>query len=148
MNRKTVHSVGIDIGTTTTQVIFSRLTMVNRAPVTQVPRYEFVEREIFFQSIVSRTPLQEDGTVDMPMLQRFIDEQFAAAGLTLSDIETGAIIITGETSKVINAKDTVLNLAERLGDFVVATAGPNLESVIAGKGSGAGNTRSEITPGY
>ncbi|WBU39490.1 ethanolamine ammonia-lyase reactivating factor EutA [Marinobacter alkaliphilus] len=138
MNRKTVHSVGIDIGTTTTQVIFSRLTMVNRAPVTQVPRYEFVEREIFFQSIVSRTPLREDGTVDMPMLQRFIDEQFAVAGLTLSDIETGAIIITGETSKVINAKDTVLNLAEQLGDFVVATAGPNLESVIAGKGSGAG----------
>ncbi|WP_144776584.1 ethanolamine ammonia-lyase reactivating factor EutA [Marinobacter maritimus] len=139
MNRKTVHSVGIDIGTTTTQVIFSRLTMVNRAPVTQVPRYEFVEREIFFQSPVSATPLQEDGTVNVPMLQRFIDEQFAAAGLTLSDIETGAIIITGETSKVKNAKDTVMGLAERLGDFVVATAGPNLESVIAGRGSGAGD---------
>lgn len=138
MNRKTVHSVGIDIGTTTTQVIFSRLTMVNRAPVTQVPRYEFVEREIFFQSPVRPTPLQEDGAVDVPMLQRFIDEQFAAAGLTLSDIETGAIIITGETSKAKNAKDTVMGLAERLGDFVVATAGPNLESVIAGRGSGAG----------
>lgn len=138
MNRKTVQSVGIDIGTTTTQVIFSRLTMVNRAPVTQVPRYEFVEREIFFQSPVRPTPLQEDGTVDVPMLQRFIDEQFAAADLTLSDIETGAIIITGETSKVKNAKDTVMGLADRLGDFVVATAGPNLESVIAGRGSGAG----------
>jgi len=139
VNRKTVHSVGIDIGTTTTQVIFSRLTMVNRAPVTQVPRYEFVEREIFFQSPVSATPLQEDGTVNVPMLQQFIDEQFAAAGITLSDIETGAIIITGETSKVKNAKDTVMGLAERLGDFVVATAGPNLESVIAGRGSGAGD---------
>lgn len=139
MNRKTVHSVGIDIGTTTTQVIFSRLTMVNRAPVTQVPRYEFVEREIFFQSPVSPTPLQEDGTVNVPMLQRFIDDQFAAAEIALSDIETGAIIITGETSKVKNAKDTVMGLAERLGDFVVATAGPNLESVIAGRGSGAGD---------
>src|SRR5690554_2169286 len=113
--------------------------MVNRAPVTQVPRYEFVEREIFFQSPVSPTPLQEDGTVNAPMLQRFIDDQFSAAGITLSDIETGAIIITGETSKVKNAKDTVLDLAERLGDFVVATAGPNLESVIAGRGSGAGD---------
>jgi len=139
VNRKTVQSVGIDIGTTTTQVIFSRLTMVNRAPVTQVPRYEFVEREIFFQSLVSATPLQEDGTVDTAMLQRFIDEQFAAAGVSLDDIETGAIIITGETSKLKNAKDTVMNLAERLGDFVVATAGPNLESVIAGRGSGAGD---------
>ncbi|RBW49775.1 ethanolamine ammonia-lyase reactivating factor EutA [Marinobacter sp. F3R11] len=139
MNRKTVHSVGIDIGTTTTQVIFSRLTMVNRAPVTQVPRYEFVEREIFYQSPVSATPLQEDGSVNVAELQGFIDEQFAAAGLALSDIETGAIIITGETSKVKNAKDTVMGLAQRLGDFVVATAGPNLESVIAGRGSGAGD---------
>ena len=86
MNRKTVQSVGINIGTTTTQVIFSRLTMVNRAPVTQVPRYEFVEREIFFQSPVRPTPLQEEGTVDVPMLQRVIDEQFAAPDLTLSDI--------------------------------------------------------------
>ncbi|MCB1675146.1 MAG: ethanolamine ammonia-lyase reactivating factor EutA [Halioglobus sp.] len=137
MNRKTVHSVGIDIGTTTTQVIFSRLTMVNRAPVTQVPRYEFVEREICFQSPVSRTPLTDDGQVDVRRIETFIDEQFVAAGLSLQDIETGAVIITGETSKALNARDAVMGLAERLGDFVVATAGPNLESVIAGHGSGA-----------
>lgn len=139
MNRKTVHSVGIDIGTTTTQVIFSRLTMVNRAPVTQVPRYEFVEREICFQSPISRTPLTADGLVDVSSLQTFVDKQFVAADLSLEDIETGAIIITGETSKAKNARDSVMGLAERLGDFVVATAGPNLESVIAGRGSGAGD---------
>lgn len=137
MNRKTVHSVGIDIGTTTTQVIFSRLTMVNRAPVTQVPRYEFIEREIFYQSPVRRTPLTHDGQVDVEQIETFIDEQFIAADLTLDDIETGAVIITGETSKAKNARDAVMGLAERLGDFVVATAGPNLESVIAGHGSGA-----------
>jgi ethanolamine utilization protein EutA len=139
VNRKTVHSVGIDIGTTTTQVIFSRLTMVNRAPVTQVPRYEFVEREICFQSPISRTTLTADGLVDVQRLQTFVDQQFVAADLTLEDIETGAIIITGETSKAKNARDLVMDLAERLGDFVVATAGPNLESVIAGRGSGAGD---------
>lgn len=138
MSRKTVHSVGIDIGTTTTQVIFSQLTMVNRAPVTQVPRYEFVERNICFQSPVSRTPLTDDGLVDIDRLQAFIDAQFVAAELTLEDIETGAIIITGESSKAINARDAIMGLADRLGDFVVATAGPNLESVIAGRGSGAG----------
>lgn len=138
MTRKTVHSVGIDIGTTTTQVIFSRLTMVNRAPVTQVPRYEFVEREIFFQSPVSRTPLTNIGLVDVARLKSFIDAQFVAAELTLDDIETGAIIITGESSKALNARDAIMGLAEHLGDFIVATAGPNLESVIAGRGSGAG----------
>lgn len=138
MNRKTVHSVGIDIGTTTTQVIFSRLTLVNRAPVTQVPRYEFVEREIYYQSPVRRTPFADNGLVDVHRIQEFINEQFVAANLTLDDIETGAIIITGETSKAKNAQQAVMGLAENMGDFVVATAGPNLESVIAGRGSGAG----------
>jgi len=138
MNRKTVHSVGIDIGTTTTQVIFSELTMVNRAPVTQVPRYEFVKRDICYQSPVSRTPLTDNGLVAVDRVQEFVDAQFVAAGLTLDDIETGAIIITGETSKASNARDAIMGLADRLGDFVVATAGPNLESVIAGRGSGAG----------
>ncbi|AKH19503.1 ethanolamine ammonia-lyase reactivating factor EutA [Sedimenticola thiotaurini] len=138
MNRKTVHSVGVDIGTTTTQLIFSRLGMVNRAPVTQVPRYEFIERAITFQSPVIRTPLTEEGIVDVQRVQEFIDLQLKEAGLTLDDIETGAIIITGETSKARNARDTVMDLAAKLGDFVVATAGPNLESVIAGRGSGAG----------
>lgn len=138
MNRKTVHSVGVDIGTTTTQLIFSRLGMVNRAPVTQVPRYEFIERAITFQSPVIRTPLTEEGIVDVQRVQEFIDLQMKEAQLTLDDIETGAIIITGETSKARNARDTVMDLATKLGDFVVATAGPNLESVIAGRGSGAG----------
>ncbi|PID44894.1 MAG: ethanolamine utilization protein EutA [Gammaproteobacteria bacterium] len=137
MNRKSVYSVGIDIGTTTTQVIFSRLIMVNRAPVTQVPRYEFVEREIFYKSPVRRTPLTSNDQVDVAQIEVFIDEQFTAANMTLDDIETGAVIITGETSKAENARDAVMGLAERLGDFVVATAGPNLESVIAGHGSGA-----------
>lgn len=138
MNRKTVHSVGIDIGTTTTQVIFSQLTLVNRAPVTQVPRYEFVEREICFQSPILLTPLADNGLVDVGSLQGFINQQFVAAKLSRDDIETGAIIITGETSKAKNAREAVMGLADSLGDFVVATAGPNLESVIAGRGSGAG----------
>lgn len=138
MNRKSIYSVGIDIGTTTTQVIFSRLTLVNRAPVVQVPRYEFVERDIVFQSPVCRTPLDAGGCVDSGGLQAFVDRQFVAAGLDRAAVETGAIIITGETSKAENARAAVMALAESLGDFVVATAGPNLESVIAGRGSGAG----------
>ena len=57
MSRKTVHSVGIDIGTTTTQVIFSCLTLVNRAPANQVSQYESVDREIVYESPVSLTPM-------------------------------------------------------------------------------------------
>ncbi|KLV07105.1 reactivating factor for ethanolamine ammonia lyase [Photobacterium aquae] len=137
MERKTIHSVGIDIGTTTTQVIFSDLTVVNRAPASQVPVYEFVEREITYQSPVEFTPINYQGTLDAQAVRQFIEQQIQQAGLAAEGVETGAIIITGETAKAHNARTALLDLSQQLGDFVVATAGPNLESVIAGRGSGA-----------
>ena len=130
-------SVGIDVGTTTTQVIFSALEVINRAPVNQVPRYEFSRRDILFESPVVFTPFTADRQVDVVALRRFVDAQYAAAALSRAEVESGAIIITGETSKSRNARSAVLQLADALGDFVVATAGPHLESLIAGRGSGA-----------
>ncbi len=132
-----LHSVGIDIGTTTTQVIFSALEVANRAPASQVPRYEFASRSILHQSPVIFTPLTPDRHVDVARLLTFIDGQYQAAGMARQQIESGAIIITGETSKTRNARTAVMAIADTLGDFVVATAGPHLESVIAGRGSGA-----------
>ncbi len=137
MSRRLIHSVGIDIGTTTTQVIFSRLELVNRAPASQVPHYEFTRREIIYVSPVVFTPLDAQGNVNQTELMRFIQSQYQAAGLDQNSVESGAIIITGETSKAKNARATVMELAQVLGDFVVATAGPHLESIIAGQGSGA-----------
>ena len=99
MNTRRLHSVGIDVGTTTTQVIFSALEVTNRAPVNQVPRYEFSRREILFQSPVIPTPLTAERSVDVARLLAFIDAQYAAAGIARHEIESGAIIITGETSK-------------------------------------------------
>ena len=61
MKTRQLLSVGIDIGTTTTQVIFSRLELVNRAAVSQVPRYEFIKREISWQSPVFFTPVDKQG---------------------------------------------------------------------------------------
>lgn len=137
MQRKIIHSVGIDIGTTTTQVIFSDLTVVNRAPASQVAVYEFVERNIAYQSPVVFTPIDFKCNIDTAKLREFIDSQFQKAGLDVQGVDSGAIIITGETAKAINAREAVMDLSQQLGDFVVATAGPNLESIIAGRGSGA-----------
>lgn len=137
MSRKELRSVGIDIGTTTTQVIFSRLVLVNRASLSQVPHYEFASREVTYVSPVTFTPIDFEGHLREEELLAFILGQYRAAGLAPEDIESGAIIITGETSKARNARPAVLKLAERLGDFVVASAGPHLESVIAGRGAGA-----------
>ncbi|KAA1185293.1 ethanolamine ammonia-lyase reactivating factor EutA [Photorhabdus heterorhabditis] len=137
MEAKELFSVGIDIGTTTTQVIFSRLLLVNRATVSQVPRYEFVRREIIWQSPVLFTPVDFAGQLRENELLGLIQEQYQAAGIDPENIDSGAVIITGETAKTCNARPAIMALAQKLGDFVVATAGPHLESVIAGFGSGA-----------
>ncbi|MBV8470477.1 MAG: ethanolamine ammonia-lyase reactivating factor EutA [Burkholderiaceae bacterium] len=137
MSARIIHSVGIDIGTTTTQVIFSRLALMNAAGPSEVPRYEITEREVIFLSPIVPTPVDFEGSIHGDELLAFIHAQYAAAGLSRAEVESGAIIITGETSKAANARETVLGMADLLGDFVVATAGPHLESVIAGHGSGA-----------
>ena len=138
MSSRRINSVGIDVGTTTTQVIFSALELINRAPASQVPHYEFSRREITYVSPVVFTPVDHEGHIHLPELAAFVDQQYQAAGLTRQQVESGAIIVTGETLKARNARATVMELAESLGDFVVATAGPHLESIIAGHGSGAG----------
>ncbi len=137
MNTRRLRSIGIDLGTTTSQVIFSALEIVNTAGPTSVPHYEFSKREIQHVSPVMFTPFDDQGRVQIGMLDDFIRSQYHAAGLTVQDVESGAVIITGETSKARNARETVMAVAAGLGDFVVATAGPHLESVIAGRGSGA-----------
>ncbi|WP_042290874.1 ethanolamine ammonia-lyase reactivating factor EutA [Citrobacter sedlakii] len=137
MNTRQLLSVGIDIGTTTTQVIFSRLELVNRAAVSQVPRYEFIKREISWQSPVFFTPVDKQGGLKEAELRALILEQYHAAGIAPETVDSGAIIITGESAKTRNARGAVMALSQSLGDFVVASAGPHLESVIAGHGAGA-----------
>lgn len=83
MNTRQLLSVGIDIGTTTTQVIFSRLELVNRAAVSQVPRYEFIKREISWQSPVFFTPVDKQGGLKEAELKALILAQYRAAGLRL-----------------------------------------------------------------
>ena len=137
MNTRQLLSVGIDIGTTTTQVIFSHLELVNRAAVSQVPRYEFIKREISWQSPVFFTPVDKQGGLKEAELKTLILEQYQAAGIAPESVDSGAIIITGESAKTRNARPAVMALSQSLGDFVVASAGPHLESVIAGHGAGA-----------
>ena len=70
-------------------------------------------------------------------MAQIVEREYQAAGLTPEGIDTGAVIITGETAKKENAKNILESMAGLAGEFVVATAGVNLESILAGKGSGA-----------
>ena len=130
-------SAGIDIGTTTTQVVFSRLFMENTSNVGEVPRIEIVKKEILYRSPIHFTPLMNEDEIDMDQVVEIIQNEYKTAGMTPKDFATGAVIITGESSRKRNARQVVNTLSGIAGDFVVATAGPNLEGILAGKGSGA-----------
>lgn len=130
-------SVGLDVGTTSTQMIVSRLRIENKAGSFAVPRMEIESREILYKSPVHFTPLLRGDLVDADALRRIVDEEYAAAGIRKADVDTGAIIITGETSRKENARAVLEALSNYAGDFVVATAGPDLESILAAKGAGA-----------
>ena len=130
-------SVGLDVGTTSTQLVVSRLLIENKAGSFAVPELEIEQREILYRSPVHFTPLLRDELVDASALRRIVDAEYAAAGITKEAVDTGAIIITGETSRKENAEAVLGELSDYAGDFVVATAGPDLESVLAAKGAGA-----------
>lgn len=134
---QTIISVGLDIGTTTTQLVISRLTIKNIAPGSAVPRMEIIDKEILYRSRIHFTPLKDHDLIDALAVARIVETEYQAAGLTAEEIDTGAVIITGETAKKDNAQNLILSMAGLAGDFVVATAGVNLESILAGKGSGA-----------
>ena len=130
-------SVGLDVGTTSTQMVVSRLEIENRAGSFSVPEMEITRREILYKSPIHFTPLISGELVDASALCKLVDEEYRNAGITKQDVGTGAVIITGETSRRENAAAVLEALSEYAGDFVVATAGPDLESVLAAKGSGA-----------
>lgn len=137
VNIQSITSVGIDIGTTTTQLVISRLTIENTASGTFVPRVEITDKEVIHRSQIYFTPLLDRDLINAVAVSKIVETEYLAAGLTPEKIDTGAVIITGETAKKENAKAIIDALAGYAGDFVVATAGANLEGIYAGKGSGA-----------
>ena len=134
---KQLLSVGLDVGTTTTQLVFSRLTVQNRSSAFTVPRMEITGRQILYKSPICFTPLLGGELIDGEALRHLVEAEYARAGVHREDVDTGAVIITGETSRKENAEAVVRNLSDFAGDFVVATAGPDLESALAARGAGA-----------
>ena len=130
-------SVGLDVGTTTTQLIVSQLQIQNRASSFSVPEMEIAQRRILYKSPIHFTPLLSADLVDGEGIRRIVEAEYEKAGISRDRVDTGAIIITGETSRKENARAVLDALSELAGDFVVATAGPDLESVLAAKGAGA-----------
>ena len=114
-----IHSVGIDIGTSTTQLIFSELTIENEASSYVVPRINIVDKKVTYRSQIYFTPLKSQTEIDGGKIREIIQKEYRDAGMRPEDLQTGAVIITGETARKQNANTVLENLSNMAGDFVV-----------------------------
>ncbi len=128
------NSVGIDIGSTTTQFVFSKLTT---GFIEEKHKYDIVKREVTYISDISLTPFNDSYEIDDERLYKILSSAYGEARYRPDDIDTGAIIITGVAARRKNAEKIVNLFADQMGKFVCATAGPNYEAVLAANGSGA-----------
>lgn len=142
--REVVLSVGIDIGTSTTQLIFCRLVIENLASSYTVPRIGIVKKEVIYRSTIYFTPLLSQTEIDVNELKRIISNEYKTAKMTPEMLRTGAVIITGDTARKRNANLVLKTLSDMAGDFVVATAGPDLESVLSARGAGTDKLSEEV----
>lgn len=126
--KEILKSVGIDIGTTTTQLIFSSIEIENRGGGFSVPRFTITGRRVEYRSAIYFTPLINNELIDGDALRDIVVSEYKKAGAAASDISAGAVIITGETARKENAKRLLHSLSDYLGGFVVATAGSTLKA--------------------
>ncbi|RXZ34084.1 reactivating factor for ethanolamine ammonia lyase [Oxalobacteraceae bacterium CAVE-383] len=131
-----LRTVGIDIGSSTSHLLFARV-LLKRLSEGLSSRFIVTEREILWRSPIMLTPFLPDGTIDAHKLSHFVHDAYHDAGLHRSDIDSGAVILTGEAIKRKNARAIDEIFAAESGKFVCATAGHKLECILAAHGSGA-----------
>jgi ethanolamine utilization protein EutA (predicted chaperonin) len=128
-------SVGIDIGSSTSHLMFSQLLI--GYPSLHQRRPMVLERRVIARSRILLTPFTGDWNIEAGPLQGLVDATFQEAGLRREDIDTGAVVLTGEAARRDNARKIAELFSDEAGRFVCATAGPTLETVMAAHGSGA-----------
>lgn len=131
-----LYSVGIDIGSAGTQVLFSSMHLKRQA-VDLSTRYLVVERETLYKSKISLTPYESETLIDARALGKIVDDAYFEAGLRPEQIDTGVVILTGEALRRENSEMIARILSEKCGDLVCASAGHHMEAMLAAHGSGA-----------
>jgi ethanolamine utilization protein EutA len=131
-----LHSVGIDVGSSGTQVVFSRLHL-RRIGEELTSRYVVIRRDAFYHSPIALTPYESSDRIDTEALGGIVDLAYHDARITPETVDTGVVILTGEALRRRNAARITRALAERAGQLVCASAGHNMEAMLAAFGSGA-----------
>ncbi len=135
-DRIELQSIGIDIGSTTSHVIISEM-VIQRQGRALSSRFQIVSKKIVYESRILLTPFLHGNIIDTQILSEFLGSVYKDAGVTSEDIDTGAVVLTGEAAKKDNAEAIANLFSVQAGKFVCATAGPNLEARMAAYGSGA-----------
>ncbi len=130
-----ITSIGVDIGSATSHLMVSRLTM-RRLGKLMSSRYVVVGREQLYHSPVLLTPYRADGLIDAGALERFVRRSYDESGLRYEDIDSGVVLLTGEALRRENSRAIADLLADETGRFVCASAGHHLESRVAAHGAG------------
>ena len=116
MENETLLSVGIDIGTTTTHLIISKIAIEVEGGFGTVPHAKISDKKIVYKSPVYFTPLDKRGNIDIDAVAGIINSEYQIAGVSKSDLQSGAVIITGESSKKDNARAVLQKIADASGD--------------------------------
>jgi ethanolamine utilization protein EutA len=129
-------TVGIDIGSSTSHLMFAQVHL-QRLGTALSSRFVVVGRKILWQSPILLTPYLPDYTIDTEELSAFFGSCYQYAGIEPADIDSGAVILTGEAIKRKNARAIADLFSEEAGRFVCASAGHHMECQMAAHGSGA-----------
>jgi ethanolamine utilization protein EutA len=125
-------SVGVDIGSATSHMVFSKITVEKRGT-----RYVTVGRDAVYESPIMLTPYDGPDLIDGAALAAYVEAQFAASGFDREDVDTGALILTGVALDRANARSIGDVFAREAGKMVAVSAGDNMECILAARGSGA-----------
>jgi ethanolamine utilization protein EutA len=136
LEKMALTSVGIDIGSSTSHLMFSRLTLQRRGADLSA-RFEVSNRDVLYQSPIMLTPYLSPTLIDVAGLEAFIHEHYAQAGFAPGDVDTGVVVITGEALNKENAQPIAELFARESGKFICASAGPHHEALLAAHGCGA-----------
>jgi len=135
-------TVGVDIGSSTSHLVFSRIVLERLDS-----RYVVSERETFYGSDILLTPYSDGETIDAEALGAFIKQEYIDAKVDPDEIDTGALILTGVAVRRSNARAIGELFARQAGKLVAVSAGDSLETIMAAYGSGAvaRSIRDELT---
>lgn len=131
----TLTTVGIDVGSSTSHLLFARLHL-RRLATGLSSRFVTVKRDVLWRSPILLTPYRTDGLIDADALGTFVRDCHADAGLPPAAVDSGAVILTGVALTRPNARAIADLFADEAGKFVCASAGHHLEATLAAHGSG------------